>query len=126
MQRDTLEFIASFVVGTVVGAAAAAALRPRRLTRKERILEEIRRRRRRLRAESGHGRGGFAESAATAKDVGRAVTEAGREVAMELRGEILGAAAEAVERFASTLADHLHQASGRRPAARDGRRARVS
>jgi len=114
MQRDMREFMAALAAGIALGAVAASAVRPSPVTRRDRIVREIRRRQRRIHRDlsrTGHGLG---ESLAGTIDIGRAIGETGRDLAGEVKSEALGAVATAWERFAGSLTRHLYAAAGRR------------
>jgi gas vesicle protein len=86
-REDTVDFVAAFLVGTVLGVGATLLLQPER-TPKDRVLRQLKPYRRQMRRSFQKTREGLREGADATGELGGEVISAGRELIGEFRAEV--------------------------------------
>jgi len=117
-REDTVDFIAAFVVGTVLGVGATLLLQPER-TPKERVIRQLKPYRRQMRRSLEKTRQGLREGADATGELGGEVISAGRELIGEFRSEVAKILGEARGELREMVEDQLKDLS---PATRRSRR----
>lgn len=86
-REDSVDFIAAFLVGTVLGVGATLLLQPER-TPKERVLRQLKPYSRQMKRSLQKTREGLREGADATGELGGEVISAGRELIGEFRAEV--------------------------------------
>jgi gas vesicle protein len=111
MQKDeTTEYLITFIIGALVGVAAAILFAPKPPTRRERIMKELKPYRKKLDKQGARARKEVGKRAAAAAAWGDEMVEASRELMGEIRDEVGDMVADARSEIADSVAEQLETA----------------
>ena len=121
-RQDSVDFLAAFAVGTVLGIGATLLLQPQR-TPKERVLKQLKPYRKQMRRSYSHARSAVRDSASATADLTGETFAAGREILGEFRDEVARILGDARSEIQSMVEDQVHSVSRqiRKPGRRFGR-----
>lgn len=111
MNKDqSSEYLAAFLIGTLLGAGAALLLAPEPPTRREKLMKELKPYRKKLNKRTKGARKEMSRRASAAGDYGDELVATGREVLTDLRSELASLVADARHEIAATLETQLEAA----------------
>jgi gas vesicle protein len=109
-RQDTVDFLAAFAVGTVLGIGATLLLQPER-SRKERVIRQLKPYRKQMRRSYGQAREAVRGGADATADITTEAIAAGRELLGEFRSEITKILAEARADLQESVQDQVKDLS---------------
>lgn len=111
MNRDnTTDYVAAFMVGALVGVAAALVLAPEPPTRRERVMKELKPYRKKLVKRTAKVRKQAGRQVSAAGEWGEELVAASRAVMADLREEVADLVADARTQIADALEGQLDTA----------------
>lgn len=110
--EQTAEYVMAFVVGTLVGVGAALVFAPGPVTRREKILKELKPYRQKLQKRAVRARKTMDRRASAASDWSGDLVATGRAVAQDLRREIAALVADARDDLGAAVQTQIASAQG--------------
>lgn len=101
-RQDSVDFLAAFAVGSILGIGATLLLQPKRSPR-ERVARKWKPYRKQMKRSYGHAASALREGAGATSDMTTALIDAGQELLGEFRKETAKILAEAREELQKTV-----------------------